>query len=35
MTGLLLDPAIDPWADWGLLAVPDPAFKQLKTKDLS
>ena len=32
MTGLLLDPAIDPWADWGLLAVPDPAFKQLKTK---
>ncbi|MCP9925716.1 terminase [Synechococcus lacustris C3-12m-Tous] len=32
MTGLLLDPAIDPWADWGLLAVPDPALKQLTTK---
>ncbi|MEI7667194.1 MAG: terminase, partial [Synechococcaceae cyanobacterium ELA263] len=22
--GLLLDPATDRWADWGLLGVPDP-----------
>ena len=22
--GLLLDPATDLWADWGLLGVPDP-----------
>ena len=32
MTGLLLDPAIDPWTDWGLLDVPDPAFKQVTTE---
>ena len=26
--GLLLDPATDLWADWGLLAVPDPERQQ-------
>ena len=28
MTGLLLDPATDLWADWGLLDVPDPYRQQ-------
>jgi len=27
-TGLLLDPASDRWADWGLLDVPDPSRQQ-------
>ncbi|MCP9925033.1 terminase, partial [Synechococcus lacustris C3-12m-Tous] len=32
MTGLLLEPALDAWDDWGLLDVPDPALKQLTTE---
>lgn len=32
MTGLLLEPALDAWDDWGLLDVPDPAFKQVTTE---
>ena len=28
MAGLLLDPASDRWADWGLLDVPDPCRQQ-------
>ena len=32
MTGLLLEPALDAWDDWGLLDVPDPALKQIETK---
>ncbi|PSI00385.1 terminase, partial [Synechococcus lacustris str. Tous] len=32
MTGLLLEPALDAWSDWGLLDVPDPALKQLTTE---
>ncbi len=28
MAGLLLDPASDRWADWGLLDVPDPSRQQ-------
>jgi len=28
MAGLLLDPATDLWADWGLLNVPDPCRQQ-------
>jgi len=28
MAGLLLDPATDVWADWGLLDVPDPSRQQ-------
>ena len=32
MTGLLLEPALDAWSDWGLLDVPDPTFKQVTTK---
>jgi len=28
MAGLLLDPASDRWADWGLLGVPDPGRQQ-------
>ena len=28
MGGLLLDPASDRWADWGLLDVPDPCRQQ-------
>ena len=30
MAGLLLDPAADRWADWGLLDVPDP-YRQLNS----
>jgi hypothetical protein len=28
MAGLLLDPASDRWADWGLLDVADPCRQQ-------
>ncbi len=34
MSGLLLDPAIDLWSDWGLLGVPDPAKDQGTLFDL-
>ena len=30
MAGLLLDPATDLWADWGLLDVPDPNRSQIQ-----
>jgi predicted phage terminase large subunit-like protein len=30
MAGLLLDPATDHWADWGLLDVPDPNRSQIQ-----
>ena len=33
MAGLLLDPATDRWADWGLLDVADPSRSQ--TQQLS
>jgi predicted phage terminase large subunit-like protein len=32
MAGLLLDPATDLWADWGLLDVPDPHLQQVGPK---
>ena len=33
MAGLLLDPATDLWADWGLLDVPDPNRSQAQQQD--
>ncbi|MEY4802427.1 MAG: hypothetical protein RLZZ274_1158 [Cyanobacteriota bacterium] len=33
MAGLLLDPATDLWADWGLLDVPDPNRSQIQQQD--
>ncbi len=33
MAGLLLDPATDLWADWGLLDVPDPNRSQGQQQD--
>ncbi|WP_368412190.1 hypothetical protein [Synechococcus sp.] len=33
MAGLLLDPATDLWADWGLLDVPDPNRSQTQQQD--
>jgi predicted phage terminase large subunit-like protein len=33
MAGLLLDPAIDLWADWGLLDVADPNRSQTQQQD--
>ncbi|MCP9821984.1 terminase [Cyanobium sp. L1E-Cus] len=33
MAGLLLDPATDLWADWGLLDFPDPNRSQIQQQD--
>ena len=33
MAGLLLDPATDLWADWGLLDIPDPNRSQAQQQD--
>ena len=33
MAGLLLDPATDLWADWGLLDVADPNRSQIQLQD--